>query len=112
MGMDVVTFEDGLTYADRVLYGLLFFLVVGVILFDIVTGIIIDKFSAMREADLERDAWRVGTSFIAFIDRSWYEEQGCKFEVLENEHQKWKTTCFSFRTFERRRPATTPEQRQ
>jgi len=92
--MDVVTFEDGLTYADRVLYGLLFFLVVGVILFDIVTGIIIDKFSAMREADLERDAWRVGTSFIAFIDRSWYEEQGCKFEVLENEHQKWENYVF------------------
>merc|ERR1711988_915515 len=92
--MDVVTFEDGLTYADRVLYGLLFFLVVGVILFDIVTGIIIDKFSAMREADLERDAWRAGTSFIAFIDRSAYEEQGCKFEVLENEHQKWENYVF------------------
>merc|ERR1712022_47195 len=57
-------------------------------------GIIIDKFSAMREADLERDAWRVGTSFIAFIDRSWYEEQGCKFEVLENEHRKWENYVF------------------
>ena len=34
---DTTTFDDGLTYADRVVFGLMFFLIVGVILFDIVT---------------------------------------------------------------------------
>merc|ERR1711988_1434391 len=52
--MDSVTYRDGLTYADRVLFGIVFFFLLGVILFDIVTGIIIDTFSSLREETVDR----------------------------------------------------------
>ena len=55
---DDVTYEDGAgPWLLRVTYGLLFFLVIGVILFDIVTGIIIDKFSALREETAVREKY-------------------------------------------------------
>ena len=55
---DDVTYEDGAgPWLLRVTYGLLFFLVIGVILFDIVTGIIIDRFSALRQDSAERDKY-------------------------------------------------------
>ena len=72
--------QDGLTYADRVLWGLLFFLVVGVILFDIVTGIIIDKFSELRERTLHRFRTLRDVGFISDIGRSEYEERGPEFK--------------------------------
>ena len=62
------------------LWGLLFFLVVGVILFDIVTGIIIDKFSELRERTLHRFRTLRDVGFISDIGRSEYEERGPEFK--------------------------------
>merc|ERR1711998_181013 len=90
--MDTVTYKDGLLYADRVLYGLVFFLFLGVILFDIVTGIIIDTFGALREETANRIEYLRDTAFISEIERSDYEEHGAefKYEKLEGEDQhKW-----------------------
>jgi hypothetical protein len=90
--MDVVTFDDGLTYADRILWGVLFFLVVGVILFDIVTGIIIDTFSSLRQITNARAIKLNNTGFISDIDRSDYEQYGpeFKFHMLQGEEQPWE----------------------
>jgi hypothetical protein len=87
--MDTVTWEGGLVYADRVLFGLVFFLFLGVILFDIVTGIIIDTFGALREETATRLDYLRDTAFISDIERSEYEENGpeFKFEKLDKEDQ-------------------------
>ena len=87
--MDGVTFQDGLVYADRVLFGLVFFLFLGVILFDIVTGIIIDTFGSLREETATRLDYLSNTAFISDIERSAYEENGpeFKYDKLQNEDQ-------------------------
>jgi hypothetical protein len=87
--MDDATYQDGRTYADRMVFGLFFFLVVGVILFDIVTGIIIDTFSALRELKNERIDIMKNVAFVSDIERAEYEKLGpqFKFEKLTNEDQ-------------------------
>jgi hypothetical protein len=42
--MDYATMQDNKAYSDRMAFEMMFFVVVGVLLFDIVTGIIIDTF--------------------------------------------------------------------
>ena len=80
---DSASFENGLSYADRVVFGMMFFLVVGVILFDIVTGIILDKFGELREDSAARADYFSSTAFISGIENSAYEEvdSSFKFEV-------------------------------
>ena len=87
--MDSSYFTYGQRHVDRVIFGLLFFFVLGVILFDIVTGIIIDTFGALREATAERISYLGNTAFISELERGDYEElgPGFKLEKLENEEQ-------------------------
>merc|ERR1712216_776015 len=84
MGDDAF-FGDGQMYIDRVIFGLVFFLVLGVILFDIVTGIIIDKFGELREQTNSRNEYFLNTAFISEFERSDYEEIGpeLKLEKME-----------------------------
>ena len=43
---DDMTYQDGLgPWFQRIIFALAFFLIIGVILFDIVTGTVVDKFS-------------------------------------------------------------------
>ena len=87
--MDAVWYDSGLTYADRVFFGIVFFFLLGVILFDIVTGIIIDTFSSLREDTKNRMEYMLNTAFISDLDRAEYEELGpeFKFEKLQNIEQ-------------------------
>ena len=84
---DDFTFKDGegAAWAWKIMYGLLFFLIIGVILFDIVTGIIIDTFGMLREELQARNTIFRNNSFIADIDRVTYEEQGWSFDALVKE---------------------------
>merc|ERR1711988_1652100 len=94
---DSASFADGLSYADRVVFGMMFFLVVGVVLFDIVTGIILDKFGELREDTAARADYFGSTAFISGIENSAYEEvdSSFKFEVLNEEHQnRWAYVFF------------------
>ena len=63
---DDITYADKtMTYFGRIIFGLAFFLVIGVILFDIITGIIIDKFSELREQTTKRlERLKNSTSFL------------------------------------------------
>ena len=79
--MDDAFFGDGQMYIDRVIFGLVFFLVLGVILFDIVTGIIIDKFGELREQTNSRNEYFLNTAFISEFERSDYEEIGPEFKL-------------------------------
>lgn len=94
---DTTTYQDGLTYADRVVFGLMFFLVVGVILFDIVTGIIIDTFSALREEKGETMSYLRDNSFISGIAYTDYEEIDPRLsfkELQEVDQNKWNYVFF------------------
>merc|ERR1719198_294038 len=95
--MDSISYEDGLSYADRVLFGIVFFFLLGVILFDIVTGIIIDTFSSLREETVNRMNYMLNTAFISDIERAEYEENGpdFKFDKLTGEDQPmWNYVLF------------------
>jgi hypothetical protein len=95
--MDAVWYDSGLTYADRVFFGIVFFFLLGVILFDIVTGIIIDTFSSLREDTKNRMEYMLNTAFISDLDRAEYEELGpeFKFEKLQNiEQDMWNYVLF------------------
>lgn len=96
-GMDLITYKEGSTYADRILFGLCFYLILGVILFDIITGVILDQFSILREIGNERQHFLDHTAFISHIPRNEYEEisQSFKFSELTDEHQNmWNYVFF------------------
>jgi hypothetical protein len=82
-------------WIGRIIYAFSFFFVVGVILFNIVAGIIIDAFGGLREKAQERQALLRNESFIAGIERSTYEENGWHFADLNAEEQaKWDYVFF------------------
>eukprot|EP00622_Pseudochattonella_farcimen_P001912 FR736729.1.p1 GENE.FR736729.1~~FR736729.1.p1 ORF type:complete len:158 (+),score=42.33 FR736729.1:2-475(+) len=75
----------------------MFFLVVGVVPFDIVTGIILDKFGELREDSAARADYFSSTAFISGIENSAYEEvdSSFKFDVLNEEDQnRWAYVYF------------------
>lgn len=83
-----MTYEDGYkAWGARVVYGFLFFLIIGVLLFNIVTGIIIDKFSALREEADERTEFFKTTSMISDLTRADYDEHNLNFDELTKTHQ-------------------------
>ena len=54
------------------------------------TGIIIDQFSALREASQERETQMKDSSFIADIERATYEDNSWNFDDLNaDEHNMW-----------------------
>lgn len=94
---DDATFADGAGYADRILFALAFFFIVGVILFDVVTGVILDQFGALREETGNRLDFFKETAFISGFEKSAYEEihPSFIFEKLNNEEQDmWNYVFF------------------
>ena len=89
---DEVTWEDGFeAYMWRVMYGLFFFLLVGVILFNIVAGIIIDKFSEMREEQERRSNFFKTTNIISGLTTNQCEEKDISFDDLnDREQNEWQ----------------------
>jgi hypothetical protein len=70
-----VTYKDGWSaWGARVVYGFLFFVIIGVLLFNIVTGIIIDKFSALRETADQRAKFFKSTNLISDLTRADYDK--------------------------------------
>ena len=88
---DDLTYQDNvMAYFGRIVFGLSFFLIIGVILFDIVTGIIIDKFGELREQTAVRLDKIKNSTFIADIDRSTCDENRLDFdEINSHDQDKW-----------------------
>lgn len=63
-------------YTSRVFFDLSFFLILGVLLFDMVTGIILDTFGSLREEVAEREGILKNCSFISGLTRDYLEEMG------------------------------------
>ena len=56
--------QDGGTYIARVLFDLSFFIWVGVLLFNIITGLLVDGFGSLREEDNARQNMLDNTCFV------------------------------------------------
>jgi hypothetical protein len=56
-------------FPKRLIYDLSFFVILGVLLFDMVTGIILDAFSELREIQQERQDKMSSETFVSGLDR-------------------------------------------
>jgi hypothetical protein len=81
--MEEVNFEEdgGGVWGTRIAFDLLFYIVIGVLLSNIVTGIILDTFGEMRSAAAERAAVMASTCFMSGIHRQKFNEAGLDFNA-------------------------------
>ena len=65
--MTEVTVYDGEEYWSRVAYDLIFFVWMGVLLFNVITGLMVDTFGALREESNERENTLSNSCFICGV---------------------------------------------
>jgi hypothetical protein len=98
------------TYLERVLFDLSFFIWVGILLFNIITGLMVDGFGALREEDNERQDILENTCFVCGFTRSQYDDvpnfRGPSFDYHSNtDHYFW--TYVHFYVYLKRKDKTT-----
>ena len=100
--------EGGASFADRTVFGVAFFLVVGVVFFDLCLGVVADAFSRLREREHAREKALRHTSFVADIDRHEYERRGpaYKFDRLDGE-QPWESYVLYIAYLRQKKPTGT-----
>jgi hypothetical protein len=86
--MDAVNFEQdgGWVWGTRIAFDLLFYIIIGVLLSNIVTGIILDTFGEMRSAAAERASMMANTCFITGIHRQRFDEAGLDFQAYNSDN--------------------------
>jgi inositol 1,4,5-triphosphate receptor type 3 len=82
------------TYIQRVIFDLSFFIWVGILLFNIITGLMVDGFGALREEDNERQDTLENTCFVCGFTRSQYDDvpnfRGPSFDYHKDvDHEFW-----------------------
>jgi len=90
-------------FYGRIAFDLSFFVLITTIGMNILFGIIVDTFGAMRDVVLERETYRKKTTFIGSLDRSDVDKAArpmgilSGFDYMENDRQdKWKYMFFVF----------------
>jgi hypothetical protein len=79
------------SYVGRFMYDLSFFVIVIIILLNVIFGIIIDTFAAMREVTESKMADMKSVCFICGYDRPTLDRSGSGFEQhITKEHNMWK----------------------
>jgi len=74
----------------RFFFDLSFFIIVLIILMNIIFGIILDTFAALREETQNKTNDMKNTCFICSIDRSEFDRNGTPFEIhIKSEHNMW-----------------------
>lgn len=73
--LDVITNREDL-YLGRVAFDLLFFVIVGVFLFNIITGLIVDMFISIREEAASRADQLNNECFVCGFTRTAYDDIG------------------------------------
>jgi inositol 1,4,5-triphosphate receptor type 1 len=82
---------DKPNFMARFFFDLSFFCVILVILMNVIFGIIIDTFSALREIKYRNINYIKTTCFMCSIDRYTFDRQGTPFEIhIKEEHNMWK----------------------
>ena len=92
--LDAVSNRDQPDYLQRVAFDLSFFVWVGVLLFNIITGLMVDGFGSLREEDNERNDILENTCFACGFTREIYDDvpnfRGPKFDYHKSEeHDHW-----------------------
>ncbi|GMH85943.1 hypothetical protein TL16_g10388 [Triparma laevis f. inornata] len=89
---------DPTVWRNRMLYDITFFVVLGVLLFDVVTGIILDTFGELREEVNDRADKMENETYISGITREKIEElegNAVDFTQVNQQHQdKWNYLYF------------------
>ena len=97
--LDNVSNRDQPDYLKRVAFDLSFFVWVGVLLFNIITGLMVDGFGALREEDNVRKDILENSCFVCGFTRVTYDDvpnfKGPSFEFHKNEtHDFWNYVNF------------------
>jgi hypothetical protein len=80
------------TYLPRIAFDSAFFIWVGIVLMNVITGLMVDTFSATREEKAERASIWADECFICGLKRDGYEDKGLSvgFEIhLSKDHDVW-----------------------
>jgi hypothetical protein len=96
-GMDGVTYKDGTGWVSRIIFDLSFFIILGVLLFDMVTGIIVDTFGELRGEAESRKETQENKCFVCGIERSKMDDMGTEFNFddhVQSEHEVWNYLYF------------------
>merc|ERR1711871_1252985 len=95
--LDDADITDKAQWRNRIIYDLTFFIILGVLLFDVVTGIILDTFGELREEVNDRKDKLENETFISGIARDKIEEmsQEVEFDVVNEKDQNvWNYLFF------------------
>ncbi|GMH53038.1 hypothetical protein TrLO_g6616 [Triparma laevis f. longispina] len=86
---EILDDPDENNYTTRMLFDLSFFLILGILLFDMVTGIILDTFGSLREEVAERNSILASESFVSGLERKEIEEigEGLNFDSINEADQ-------------------------
>jgi len=94
---DVINNRDP-DYLNRVVYDLSFFILVGILLFNVITGLMVDTFSALREEAAERADTLTNECFICGFHRAAYDDVGILSPTFDNhvkaDHNVWNYLYF------------------
>jgi hypothetical protein len=74
--MDWTNNRDGDVYLQRFLFDFSFFIIIGIILFNVITGLMVDTFSSLREAAGERADTLMNECFVCGFTRTVYDDIG------------------------------------
>ena len=90
--------SDAKAWRNRIIYDLTFFVILGVLLFDVVTGIILDTFGELREEVNVRKDKIENESFVSGLSRDQVEEmnlEGVDFRRINDRDQNvWSYVLF------------------
>jgi len=90
------TYYDNM-HGPGVFFVLIFYIIVGVILLNVVFGIIIDAFAALRQADAARKEHMQNTCFICGLHRNTLEtrlkDQNAFQNHIDSSHDMWAYLC-------------------
>lgn len=99
VGMDDATprKQDAEGWTARLVYDLLFFILIGVLLFDMVTGIILDSFGSLREEAAERTKQIHEECLVCGLTDPDFADLPPSFDFeshVHNEHKIWNYVYF------------------
>jgi hypothetical protein len=96
--MESTDYDDA-EFLPRLLFDLLFFVWIGVLLFNIITGLVLDAFGAKRDASSDRAAVMENQCFVCGITRLAFKDLNLppgddSFEDHKNDHHIWNYVFF------------------
>eukprot|EP00615_Pteridomonas_danica_P011690 CAMPEP_0114330802 /NCGR_PEP_ID=MMETSP0101-20121206/1993_1 /TAXON_ID=38822 ORGANISM="Pteridomonas danica, Strain PT" /NCGR_SAMPLE_ID=MMETSP0101 /ASSEMBLY_ACC=CAM_ASM_000211 /LENGTH=1284 /DNA_ID=CAMNT_0001460933 /DNA_START=3986 /DNA_END=7840 /DNA_ORIENTATION=+ len=99
--MDNISNKEGNSYLARVAFDLSFFVWVGILLFNVITGLIVDTFSTLREEAGKREDVLINSCFVCGFTRAHYDDIGLSsapsFDSHKNDiHGMWNYVYFYF----------------